>query len=634
MSKERIFELIRKEEAALFVGAGMSLYAGYPSGVNLAEILYNNLTKDLQKQLNFTTDLPKLAQEIYYLKNCNKNYLIEILKNEFTKEPISTETHKLLAKIPQIKTIITTNYDELFEKTNKSLEVIRKSSDCATTNFKKQCLFKIHGDLSDTTNIILTNSDYNNYFVKEKEHSVFWNTVKTKLVENHIVFIGYALEDSNVMVIIDKILNELGDNHKEMFFVAPNIQPAKLKFLQSKGIEYIQTTAEELFKEIEEDLKFNYLTGLEKGIGTADTAFDFAKLNNINIGLSKSKDFYIIDKITSLDGIEKNEVKFKIEGEEERTKKIIDSLKGKDFDDVILSGDVLKEYNHFFNGIRINNQENIKSLYIKKVPSLFGLFNIVFEDGFELDNYNLEIFVINPNENQAKMKIKANDFDVLITMDFLSNSEKNKIHIEIESRKSIESTKNGLNFYNILSRITSNKKFKIFKENKLIFNYNQKIAFNKDVFDADYLLDYFCKLRKIENYFNVLFKDIKLNKINEKIINYINAYIEKIVLMEEFEGMTFENDNKEEFDFLLNKGEKETVLVVSEKQKSIYKLHGIDFEIGYLHKYIQNAYIDNLEDLKSQKTKVFSMKSKTNKIYYQFTDNKTMIVENNSEVNE
>lgn len=29
MAKDRIFELIRKEEVVLFVGAGMSLYAGY-----------------------------------------------------------------------------------------------------------------------------------------------------------------------------------------------------------------------------------------------------------------------------------------------------------------------------------------------------------------------------------------------------------------------------------------------------------------------------------------------------------------------------------------------------------------------------------------------------------------------------
>lgn len=516
MSKERIFELIRKEEATFFVGAGMSLYAGYPSGAILAEILYNNLTSDLQKQIDFTSNLPKLAEDIYYLKGGNKNYLIEMLKKEFQKVPTSSETHQLLSKIPQIKTIITTNYDTLFETTNKNLEVIRKSADCATANAKKQWLFKIHGDLSDTSNIILTNSDYNDYFVKDSEKSIYWNTVKTKLVENHIIFIGYALEDSNIMVIIEKILNELGDNRKEMFFVAPSIAPAKLKFLQQKGIEYIQATSEDLIKELDEDLKYNYLPGLTKGIGTADTALNFAIENNIKLDLSKSKDAYIINNVSSLEGTAKTEVKFNIEGEDEKTKKIIDSLRGKDFEDIRLSGDLLKEYNHFFNGIRINSQDDIKSLYIKKVPSLFGLFDIACEDGFELDNYNLEIFIANPNKNQAKMKIKANDFDILITLDFAKNSENHKIHIGIEPSKSIKSVKSALNFYNILSRITSNQKFKMFQQSKLIYNYPGKIVFDKEAFDANFLFDYFSKLKKIENHFDVRFSEISLDEISEK----------------------------------------------------------------------------------------------------------------------
>jgi NAD-dependent SIR2 family protein deacetylase len=627
MSKQRIFELIRKEEAALFVGAGMSLYAGYPSGAKLAEILYNNLTSDLQKDINFSTDLPKLAEDIYYLKGGNKNFLIEVLKKEFQKVPSSTETHQILAKIPQIKTIITTNYDTLIESNNKNIEVIRKSADCATANLKKQCLFKIHGDLTDTTNIILTNSDYNNYFVKEKEQSVFWNTVKTKLIENHVIFIGYGLEDSNILNIIEKIINELGDNRKEMFFVAPSIQPAKLKYLQLKGIEFVQAKGEELFKEIEEDLKYNYIPGLNKGIGTADTAFDYAKLNNIDIGLSKSNDYYIVDKLSSLSGLSNNEVKFKIEGENKNTKKIIDSIRGKDFDDVRLSGDLLKEYSHFFNGIRINNQENIKSIYIKKMPSVFGMFNIVCEDGFELDNYYLEFFIATPNDDQAKIKIKANDFEILLTIDFTKDSQNQKIHIEIIPNEKITSTKNGLNFYNILSRITTNQRIKFFKDNKLFYNYKDRIAFEKDSFDAFFLQNYFTKLRKIENYFDVQFTDIVFSKMNEKNITYIDAYINKIVLKESFEGMTFKNDNKEEFDFLLSKGKKETVLVTSEKQKLQVKLHGIDFTIGYLHKYVQDAFIENYNDLLNGITEEFNMKSKSNSIYLQFTDNDTMITQ-------
>ena len=91
--------------------------------------------------------------------------------------------------------------------------------------------------------------------------------------------------------------------------------------------------------------------------------------------------------------------------------------------------------------------------------------------------------------------------------------------------------------------------------------------------------------------------------------------------------MTFKNKNKKEFNFLIEEGHKDKVLVMSDKQISIYNLHGIDFKIGYLHKYIQDAYIENLEDLKNNRTKEFSMKSKSNTVYFQFTDNKTMITQ-------
>lgn len=39
----RLFELIRKEDIVLFIGAGFSLKAGYPGGNRLAEIIYNDL---------------------------------------------------------------------------------------------------------------------------------------------------------------------------------------------------------------------------------------------------------------------------------------------------------------------------------------------------------------------------------------------------------------------------------------------------------------------------------------------------------------------------------------------------------------------------------------------------------------
>jgi NAD-dependent SIR2 family protein deacetylase len=624
MSKERIFELIRKEEVALFVGAGMSLYAGYPLGGQLAKIFFDNLTSDIKNQIDFTSNLPKLAEDIYYIKGGNKNYLIEMLKNEFQKEPTTTVTHQLLAKIPQIKSIITTNYDTLFETTNNNLEVIRKSSDCSTTNTKKQKLFKIHGDLYDTTNIILTNSDYNNYFVKEKENSVFWNTVKTKLVENHVVFVGYAFEDSNIMVVIEKILNELGDNRKEMFFVAPNITPAKLKFLQQKGIEYIQATAEDLVRELYEDLKFNYLPGLNKGFGTADTAFNFAKSNNLSIELEQFNNGIIINGAKAIQGENHNEVKFKFEFPEGEKDKILDSINGKNFDDVVLEGDSIKECSLFMNGIRLKNEDDITKIQLKKVPAIHGDFEIVFEDGFELEKININVYVASPKENEAHLKIKLLDFTLLVMIKYELESELSNYKIEIIPNEFISSVKNGLNFFNILSRFVSNLKFDLMKDNLLFYSYDNRFVIKDDeAFDAKHLLGYFEKLKKIERHFNVRFNDIDLNNYNYKTVRFIVAYIDKTTVEEKFNGMTFENENEEEFNFLIE--DKNKVFVISEKQISNFKLHDIDFNIGYLHKYIKDAYVENSEELKNKKTKIFSMKSKSDTIFYQFTDDKSMI---------
>ena len=63
MEKERLFELIRKEEILLFAGAGLSMYAGYPSGKSLGETFYKNLTPSEQKEVELTPNLLKLTEE-------------------------------------------------------------------------------------------------------------------------------------------------------------------------------------------------------------------------------------------------------------------------------------------------------------------------------------------------------------------------------------------------------------------------------------------------------------------------------------------------------------------------------------------------------------------------------------------
>lgn len=81
----RLFELIRKEDIVLFIGAGFSLKAGYPGGNRLAEIIYNDLTNTEKTHINPNIGLMDLAEEYIQIRHGSRNSLIQILKNEFNK---------------------------------------------------------------------------------------------------------------------------------------------------------------------------------------------------------------------------------------------------------------------------------------------------------------------------------------------------------------------------------------------------------------------------------------------------------------------------------------------------------------------------------------------------------------------
>ena len=50
-NKLSLFENISKEEVVLFAGAGLSLYAGFPSGNALRDIFFNSLNEAEKAQI-------------------------------------------------------------------------------------------------------------------------------------------------------------------------------------------------------------------------------------------------------------------------------------------------------------------------------------------------------------------------------------------------------------------------------------------------------------------------------------------------------------------------------------------------------------------------------------------------------
>ncbi|SDF55652.1 hypothetical protein SAMN04487996_111137 [Dyadobacter soli] len=115
MIKENLFEQIRKENIVLWAGAGMSIYAGYPSGNGLRDILYNDLNHSVRQEISSTASLIDMAESYILSKKGSRNELNTLISNVFRRQPQKLTAHKSLAAIPHIRTIITTNYDYLFE---------------------------------------------------------------------------------------------------------------------------------------------------------------------------------------------------------------------------------------------------------------------------------------------------------------------------------------------------------------------------------------------------------------------------------------------------------------------------------------------------------------------------------------
>lgn len=121
MYKENLFKLIRNEEVVIWAGSGFSLYAGFPSGKDLCEILLKDLSEKERSKISNTTILDELAEEYYRIKGNNRNSLIRLLKSVFEdRNPKSTIYHDKIASIPHFKCVITTNYDTLFETAYKN----------------------------------------------------------------------------------------------------------------------------------------------------------------------------------------------------------------------------------------------------------------------------------------------------------------------------------------------------------------------------------------------------------------------------------------------------------------------------------------------------------------------------------
>ena len=190
------------------------------SGSEINQSIGEQLTTRLRQQvINGTIKMEDLftPEDINIIKNRNVPLIKMLVAKEF-----STYTFKTQAKYANelaefrklqnsIGVVITTNYDRFLEKiifknfTVYSDQTQYYMSDSVGIGE----IYKIHGSVSAPENIIFSASDYNTF---EKNLRGVAAKVLTLSMDYPIIFMGYSLQDENILKILHTLIDCLNEN--------------------------------------------------------------------------------------------------------------------------------------------------------------------------------------------------------------------------------------------------------------------------------------------------------------------------------------------------------------------------------------------------------------------------------------
>jgi hypothetical protein len=292
---ERVIKLVREEKVSLFIGAGFSIEAHAPSVAMLREAILTQFDNDQQRSDHKNDSLAEISDFFVEEVCCgSRNSLIELLQKQFQFTPAKMDDHQALAKIPHFHNIFTTNYDTLLEDsyTGDICQVIRKDADCAYLDDKKPVkVFKIHGDFTNQDFVVITSSDYDNFY-KQRPNPQMWDIVKNEFLTKHILFIGYSLTDDNILDIISNISQTVNKNQKDMFLIAPKISPMNQGRLKKMKVHYYDAFASDFFAELKKALDENIGMDFRHHKVSAETFARYCQLHGFNpdIVINQKKD--------------------------------------------------------------------------------------------------------------------------------------------------------------------------------------------------------------------------------------------------------------------------------------------------------------------------------------------------------
>jgi len=204
---EDLVGAIRKRQAILFAGAGVSMTVGLPSWNTLIEHVAGELDLDTSSfgrgDLNYLT-----LAEFYRIKQGSIGPLRSWMDRNWTipEEKLkASKVHELICKL-DFPIIYTTNFDRnletAFDLQGKKYVKIVNAKDIARIREGVSQIVKYHGDFDDDESIVIAETDYLDRLSFESPLDIKF---RSDALGKTILFIGYSMTDLNIRFLMHRL---------------------------------------------------------------------------------------------------------------------------------------------------------------------------------------------------------------------------------------------------------------------------------------------------------------------------------------------------------------------------------------------------------------------------------------------
>jgi len=602
---EELISLVRREQVSLFIGAGFSKEAGAPSVRNLQESILERIYDTEKRESHKNDSLADLSN--FFVNEVHlgsRNPLMRILREAFDFVPTCMDDHNLLAKIPHFRRIFTTNYDTLLEDSysRNDVCVVRNDANCAYMN-KPFTIVKVHGDFTDLDSVVITSDDYKQFFSTNK-NPIMWDLVKTEFATKNILFIGYSLEDNNILDIIQKVSDAQGSNQNEMFLIAPGISPEKQEKLKELKVHYFDAVANvfltQLIKELEEHISEDFenkniteeiYSRFWNSYNAVPTVATPVNGNNVIKEIQPTSEeplrHQIQMSVKAEIGKKLNNLDFEKDGE---------NISNKFFQNIPcfrISGDNLLNCQYIVNGIVLMNK--IKEVIVFPVEREFDLsFRVPSRSFFE----TAKAKVYKLNSNTARLLVDCDIYVMRIEIHFLQTNSLT-ITFNFDFNKTYKDNNEAIKWIEIPCALFANENLIIQEFSMFPLNLLSSPQSLKDN-NFECFKQYYKDVKQIEFVSGKKFKIYnECTEQNWRTARYICSYLNReplSILCEDKNGLDFSTETEEVGELVetLNVNDRISI-VTTEKNTLVYNLNGRTFKIPFMYRILNSCQIVDVQ---------------------------------------